>query len=63
MKVTIKKDIWIPAGFFCGDCCKKSENKLWCEEFGGRIFTSKYGKIVKCERCILATREAYKESC
>ena len=64
----IKTEIiyWCPSGFYCKDCGRrKSYDQIfgtYCSLYGLRLDVDASGKLLKCEKCLLAEREQRKES-
>ncbi|MBP1562060.1 MAG: hypothetical protein J6C96_12575 [Oscillospiraceae bacterium] len=64
MKITETIDLDCPSGFYCMNNQKKCSrintqgNKPYCEIFYPFLDTDSNGKIIKCEKCLLAERKA-----
>lgn len=68
MSVKIKHEAHVSNGMYClprnDSCCRylnESKFKPFCELFLPYLDKDNKGKILKCEKCLLATREALVE--
>lgn len=62
MKIIPKIEIDVPKGIYCGGCNRKGstpEKERYCEVFwDGLLEKDCNGRYLKCEQCLLETREA-----